>query len=87
MNPSRAPRAAVRPPGTLADMPARGARQPSEVSALDRLYAADIAQLEKISKYTAGELMRSGQLGTVHGRNQRDRWVDRRAYQQFLDTR
>lgn len=61
------------------------ARIPSSVPPSDRLRAKDVAALESCSPCTAGRLMRSGALGPVHGRNRRDRWVDRHAYLTWLD--
>lgn len=82
----RKARATVRLPGTLADMPARAFRSPSAVRPADRLRAKDLAALEGCSPGTARKLMRSGELGPVHGRNRRDRWIDRLAYQSYLDV-
>lgn len=86
MNQSCSTRATVRPPGKLADMPARVLRQASAVPPADRLRAKDLAGLEGCSPGTARKLMRSGELGPVRGRNRRDRWVDRQAYQSYLDV-
>jgi hypothetical protein len=61
-------------------------RKPSQVPPADRLRAKDVAQLEGCSLSTAGALIRSGQLGAINGRNRRDRWVDRQAYQLWLDA-
>lgn len=61
-------------------------RPASQVPAKDRLHAKDLASLEACSAGTARRLMRSGALGKVNGRNARDRWVDRVAYQAWLDA-
>ena len=84
------PRRPVRPPEPLADTPRRGEpggrpRKPSQVPAPDRLRAKDVAQLEGCSLSTAYGLIRSGELGPISGRNRRDRWVDRQAYQAWID--
>ena len=84
------PRRTVRLPETLADTPRRGEkgagfRKPSQIPTSDRLRAKQIAELESCSISTAGQLIRSGDLGPVHGRNRRDRWVDRQAYRLWLD--
>lgn len=60
-------------------------RPASQVPAKDRLRIKDLACLEGVSIRTAGKLIRSGELGPVHGRNRRDRWIDRAAYQAWLD--
>lgn len=64
---------------------ARSERAPSDIPFADRLRAKDLAALEKCSAYTAGQLIRSGKLGKVYGRNRRDRWIDRQAYRAWLD--
>ncbi len=61
-------------------------RPASQVPTKDRLRAKDLAQLEACSAGTARRLMRSEVLGKVNGRNARDRWVDRAAYQAWLDA-
>jgi predicted site-specific integrase-resolvase len=48
--------------------------------------AKDLAQAEGISISTARRLMHSGNVGPIHGRNQRDRWIDRRLYLSWLAT-
>ncbi len=81
------PRRTVRPPEPLADMPRRGdkgARPAHLVPVGDRLHAKDIALLEGFSPRTGLRLMASLALGRVHGRNARDRWVDRKAYEKWL---
>lgn len=60
-------------------------RPASAIPASDRLRAKEIAALEDCSISTAGDLIRSGKLGPVYGRNRRNRWVDRRAYQTWID--
>lgn len=61
-------------------------RSASLVPPEDRLRAKDLAMTEGCSSGTARRLMRSGALGPVRGRNRRDRWVDRQAYNLWLDT-
>lgn len=62
-------------------------RPASAIPLGDRLHAKDVAALEGCSTSTAGDLIRSGDLGPIYGRNRRDRWVDRRNYQHWLDHR
>lgn len=59
-------------------------RPASCVPAADRLHAKDLARLEGISPRTAYRLMRI--IGGLHGRNRRVRWIDRQAYNLWLDT-
>lgn len=62
-------------------------RVASLVPTKDRLYAKLLAIEEGCSVRTARRLMSTGNLGAVHGRNARDRWIDRQAYQRWLDAK
>jgi hypothetical protein len=74
---------AKRPERNLAARPApAGEPVPTD----QRLYAKDIATLEKISVRTAQRLMAGKAFGRVRGRSRMDRWVPRSAYLHWLAT-
>lgn len=74
-------------PGRESSVIAPAPRRPSDIPPADRLRAKDLARLESIAAGTARRLMHTGQLGPIHGRNLRDRWIDRQLYRHWLDTR